>query len=76
MSKFFNLISKKIYNSYNSSPQLSRLHNSLLMSIVETPKKYLYNVEVKSDTHNVNFELCTILFLISNTHPFLRIKCD
>ena len=53
MSKFFNLGSKKIYNNYNSSLQLSRLHASLLMSIVETPKKYLYNVEVKSDTGKI-----------------------
>ena len=38
-----NLGNKKGKKKDNASPQLSCLHNSLLMSIVETPEKYLSN---------------------------------
>ena len=37
----------------NSSPQISRIQNSLLISIVDTPKKDLSKVKGKSDTSKV-----------------------
>ena len=37
----------------NSSPQIYRLHNSLLISIVGNPEKYLSNVVGKADTSKV-----------------------
>ena len=40
-------------NNNSSSPQLSRIQNSLIMSIFDTPEKYLYNVEGKYDTRKV-----------------------
>ena len=40
-----NLASKKVENNENSSPQLTRLHHSLLISIFGTPEKDLLNVE-------------------------------
>ena len=43
-----NLGSKKGQNNYISSLQITRLQNSLLMSIFDTPKIYLSNVEGKS----------------------------
>ena len=42
-----NLGSWKVKNNKNSSPQLTRLHNSLLMRIFDTPEKDLSNVEGK-----------------------------
>ena len=42
-----NLGSKKGKNNYNSSPKLTCLQNSLLMSIVDTPEKDLSNFEGK-----------------------------
>ena len=54
MSKMIvNLGSKNFYNNDNWYPQLSRLQNSLLMSIVDTPEKGLSNVEGKYDTRKV-----------------------
>ena len=49
----FNLSSKKRKNKYNSSPQLTYLQNSLIMSIVDTPKDNLSNVEGKYDMSKV-----------------------
>ena len=48
-----NFCSNKGENKYNSSPQLTRLHNSLLMIIFDNPEKYLSNVEKKSDMKKV-----------------------
>ena len=45
----FNLSSNKGKNNNNSCPQLTHLHNLLLMSIVRTPEKYLSNVDGKYD---------------------------
>ena len=42
-----NLGSKKGKNNYKSSPKLTCLQNSLLMSIVDTPEKDLSNFEGK-----------------------------
>ena len=39
-----NLVGKKCENINNSTYQLSRLHNSLIMNIVDTPEKDLSNV--------------------------------
>ena len=41
--------SKKGENKVKSYPQLTCLHNSLLMSIFDTPEKGLSNVDGKSD---------------------------
>ena len=53
-------ISENIYlgnnkgdNNDNSSPQTSRVQNSLLISIVDTPEKDLSKVEGKSDRSKV-----------------------
>ena len=48
-----NLGSTKGKNSNNSSPQLTRQQNPLLMSIVDTSGKYLSNVEGKPDKRKV-----------------------
>ena len=48
-----NLSIKKSDNNGNSFPQLYRLHNSLLMRIIDTPEKYLSNFEGKYDTSKV-----------------------
>ena len=48
-----NLGSNKVENKNNSSPQLTHPQNSLIMSIVDTPEKYLSNVEGKSDMRKV-----------------------
>ena len=50
----FNLGSNKVDNKDNSSRQIYCLQNSLLMSIVDTPKKGLSNVEDKYDTRKVH----------------------
>ena len=42
--KIFNLGSKKYKNKNKFTCQLRRLHNSLLMSIVDTPEKDLSNI--------------------------------
>ena len=44
-----NLGSKKGKNREKSSPQLTGLHNSLLMIVVNTLEKYLSNFDGKSD---------------------------
>ena len=50
MSKLIvNLVSKKCENNNNSTCQLNHLHNSLLMSIVDTPEKDISNVDRKLD---------------------------
>ena len=48
-----NLGSKKGKNNINSYSQLARLNNSLLMSIIDTPDKSLFNVEGKYDMRKV-----------------------
>ena len=48
-----NLGSKTGENNYNSSPQLTHLHNSILMSIIDTPEKDLSNVDRISDMRKV-----------------------
>ena len=49
-----NLVSKRVYNDENSSPRLSCLHSSLIISIVDTPENYLSRGEVKYVTSKVN----------------------
>ena len=50
MSKIVvNLVSKKCENNNNSTCQINRLQNFLLMSIVDTPERDLSNVDSKSD---------------------------
>ena len=72
---------KKGTNNENWSLQLSCPHNSLLMSIVEAPKKDLSNFEEKSDTIKVHtssvdssstlscvqYMQCIIKFIVINT---------
>ena len=50
---FLKLVNNKGENNDNSSPQLTHLQNSLLMNIVDTPEKYLSNVDRKSDMRKV-----------------------
>ena len=48
MSKIIiNLGSKKLENNNNSTCQIIRLHNLLLISIVDTPETYLQNVDLE-----------------------------
>ena len=54
-----NLVINKFENKYRSYPQLTRIHNQLRMSIVNTPENYLSNIERKHyiskvHTHLVN----------------------
>ena len=49
-----NFSSNKGKNNDNSSNQINRLHNSLIISIVNTPEKYLSNFDGKSDTIKVS----------------------
>ena len=49
----FNLGSKKCENNDTSIPQLTHLLNSLLISTVDTPEKYLSNFDRKSDMRKV-----------------------
>ena len=50
MSKMVvNLGSKKCENNNNYTCQLSHLQNYLLMSIVDTPEKYVSNIDGKLD---------------------------
>ena len=52
-----NLGIKKGKINNKSSPQLTRLHNSLLMSIVKTPESNLSNVEGGYDMRKVRTSL-------------------
>ena len=52
-----NLGIKKGKNNNKSSPQLNRLHNSLQMSIVKTPKRDLSNIEGKYDMRKARTSL-------------------
>ena len=52
-----NLGIKKGKINNKSSPQLTRLHNSLLMRIFDTPEKDLSNVEGKAGTRKVRTSL-------------------
>ena len=72
-----NLGRKKGKNSNQSSPQLTRLKHSSLMSIIKTPEKYLSNVECKSDrwkarTSSVN--LSSTLFSFSIRAMYNRLN--
>ena len=49
-----NLGSKKGENNKKSSTQITRLYNSLRMSIVDNPEKDLSSVDRKSDTRKVS----------------------
>ena len=50
MRKFIvNLGNRKFKNNNNSTCQLSRLHNSLFISILDTPEKYISNIDRKID---------------------------
>ena len=63
-----NLVSKKGDNNDNSYPQLSRLHNSLLMIIVEYNEIDLSHGEWTTDTmklHTYYVKLSSILFSCS-----------
>ena len=46
----FNLGSKNCKNNNNSTCQLIRQHNSLLMSIIKTPEKDVSNVDFGNQT--------------------------
>ena len=48
-----NLVSKKGEINDNSSPQLTCIHNSLLMIIVDTPDCFKSNIDRKSDMRKV-----------------------
>ena len=45
--------SKKFESKNNSTCQLNNIHNSLLMSAVDTPEKYLSNFDRKQDMRKV-----------------------
>ena len=58
MSKMIvKLCSKKSKNNDKYSPQLNRLHNSLQMSIVKTPKRDLSNIKGKYDMRKARTSL-------------------
>ena len=58
-----NLISNKFENNNNSKCQLNHHHNSLLMSIVDTPENDASNIDRKLDKRR----LCTSLMKASST---------
>ena len=63
-----NLGSKRGKNNYNSSPQITRPHILLLMSIFDTPEKDLSNVDSKYDMRKVrtsSVKLSSTLFYCS-----------
>ena len=51
---FVNLVSKKWKNNNNSTYQISRLQNPLLMIIVDTPGNSLSNIYRKLDMRKVH----------------------
>ena len=64
----FNLGSKKVENNENYSPQLTSLHNSILVRIFDTPYNIFSNVEGKSDirkVHTSSINSSSTLFLCS-----------
>ena len=72
------LVSKNGDNDDNSSPQLSHQHNSLIMSIVDTPEKDSSNVEGKSHTRKVHTSLVkpsSTLFSYSVRTMYNRVPC-
>ena len=74
-----NLGSKGGDNNYNSSPQVSRLNNSLLMSIIDTPEKDLSNSEGKSVTRKFLTSLVesySTLFSCSVRAMYNRVNSD
>ena len=58
-----NLGSKTYENNDTSTGQLTRLHNCLILIIVDIPENYLSNVDCKSDTR----KLFTFSVLSSST---------
>ena len=73
-----NLGSNKSKNNDNPSFQLTRLQNSLLMSIFDTPEKYLSNVEVEYDTRKVrtsSLNSSSTLFLFLIYTMYNRFNC-
>ena len=70
-----NVGSEKCGNNYNSSPKISHLQNSLLMSIVLAPEKDVSCVEGKSDTSKVHIylEKSSKLFLCSVKSLYNRV---
>ena len=73
-----NLGSNKCENNNKSTFEFSCLQNSLLMSIVETPEKYLSNVDRKLDmikvrTSSVNSS--STLFIFSTFAMYNRFNC-
>ena len=73
----FNLGSKKGENNSNSTCQLRRLHNLLLMSIVDTPENYLPNVDHKSDMRKVrtsSIKSSSTLFYSSISSMYNRVN--
>ena len=74
----FNLSSKKRKNKYNSSPQLTYLQNSLIMSIVDTPKKDLSNVDDESyirKVHTYSVKSSSKIFSFSIHAMYNRVNC-
>ena len=72
MSKTILTFFKKFKNYNNYSPELFRLQNSLLMSIVDTPENYLSSVEWESCMRKV----CTCSLKPSSTLFFVQyVKC-
>ena len=74
-----NLCSNKFENNENSSLQLTHIHNSLLIIIVDNPEKYLSNIGEKYDMRKV----CTsfvnsssTLFSCSICTIYNGINCD
>ena len=78
IKNIFNLGSKKFENNINSTFQLSHLQNSLLVSIVGTPEKYLSNVDRKSYMIKVrksSLNSSSTLFSCPISSIYSRVNC-
>ena len=72
------LVSKNCENNYTSSWQLTCEVNSLLTSIVETPKNYLSNIDRKYDIRKVctsSVNSSSTLFLSSVCTIYNSVNC-
>ena len=74
-----NLINKKFKNNNNSTCYLNYIQKLLFMSIVDTPKKYVSNVNRKVDKIKIRTSLIkssSTLFSCSIRAMYNRVYCD
>ena len=73
-----NLGSKKCEKNNNSTCQLNHVHNSLLMSMVDIPEKYVSNVDSKLDKRKIRtspINLSSTSFYCSIYTIYNRVYC-